>query len=378
MRNLFRIAAVAACAAACSGGSTTHSDPLTAGPGIKIDPTTQSIAIDDSKVPMMPACSAGQLVRRGASGWECSASAPDSAQLGGKPAAAYLTSDAVAANASNLEGHPASFFLPAAAQATDSAQLGGIPASGYLGVGGVAADSAKLGGAAASAYQLAANPAANALRLNGKPDTAFLAAAAQAADSAKLGGLAPSAYQLAANPATNALELGGLSPASFARKDVSGQQLLAPMFVNSGNNALTFGSSDDFGGIIGSNSQGNFHLDAQPTKGDGHIYLAWASGKGTIFGNGNRAAPAAVASIDNLGNVHANGDVTVDGNVQAGSLNGLSIFLKNGGTTTGSCDAICALSSANCISAKKSGAIAACSSLNPFSAQPTACMCADF
>src|SRR5690349_7426533 len=106
MRKLLLTAIALAAAAGCSGSQSPHNE-LTAGPGIKIDPATQAIAIDDSKVPMMPSCTTGQLVHRNGTGWECVNSAPDSAQLGGKPAAAYLTSDATAANASNLEGHPA-------------------------------------------------------------------------------------------------------------------------------------------------------------------------------------------------------------------------------------------------------------------------------
>jgi hypothetical protein len=377
-------AAVAlACATACSGGSTTsHSDPLTAGPGIRIDPATQAIGVDESKVPMMPSCAAGQIVRRGATGWECGASAPDSAQLGGKPAAAYLTTDATASNASNLEGHPASFFLGATAQAADSLKLGGADAASYLKTTGVAADSAKLGGAAASAYQRAADPAAtalNALKLNGKADTAFLAATGQAVDSARLGGVDAASYLKTTGLAADAAKLGGAPAASFTRSDVA-QTMKGPLTVTNGAVSVVL-RGDELGGVFGSNSAGNLHLDANSAKADGQIYLNWATGKGTVFGNGNLAAPDRVASIDKAGNVHAKGDLGIDGdgdfkgNVQAGSFNGFSITVRNAGSTRASCDAVCAEFKTGCLAAKRDGQMAACSSSLIIFAQPTVCAC---
>jgi len=410
MRKLLFAAVALACATACSGSATSHDDPLTAGPGIKIDSATQAIGIDDSKVPMMPSCAAGQLVGRGAAGgWECVATAPNSAQLGGKPAEAYLTSDSSAPNSSNLEGHPASFFLAAAAQAADSAQLGGIPAASYqlaaqpagdslklggvdaasyLKTTGVAADAAKLGGAPAAAYQRVADPAAtalNALKLNGKADTAFLAATGQAVDSAKLGGVDAASYLKTTGVAADAAKLGGAPAASFTRNDVA-QTMKGPLTVNNGVVSVVL-RGDELGGVFGSNSAGNLHLDANSAKSDGQIYLNWATGRGTVFGNGNLAAPDRVASIDKAGNVHAKGDLGIDGdgdfngNVQAASFNGLSIVIRNGGNTGNSCDGICGdskVGTLGCLAAKKDGVMNACSSFQPFSAPSTVCLCSKF
>ena len=73
------------------------------GNGIKVD-ASGTISIDDAIVPTGANCSTGEVLQRTASGWACTASAPDAAQLGGKPAAAYLTSGATVSNI-GLEHH---------------------------------------------------------------------------------------------------------------------------------------------------------------------------------------------------------------------------------------------------------------------------------
>jgi hypothetical protein len=135
-------------AAACS--ATSHEAggvaAIQAGPGIKVDGAT--VSIDDSTVPVAAVCAAGALVRRGASGWECVAAAPDAAMLGDRPASAYLTGDGTAANAAHLGGWPASAYVTSGwGVANDSARLGGLPASSYLTTAaGTASDSARFGG----------------------------------------------------------------------------------------------------------------------------------------------------------------------------------------------------------------------------------------
>jgi hypothetical protein len=66
---------------------------------------------------------------------------------------------------------------------------------------------------------------------------------------------------------------------------------------------LTLGDAAS-GGIGGTNSAGNLHLDSDASKSDGRIYLNYYNGKGVAFGNG---APAA---IDNAGNFNTSGIVS--------------------------------------------------------------------
>jgi hypothetical protein len=159
---------------ACSSSAPKDIDPpaVTAGTGIKIDSATETISVDDSKVPMIADCPSG-LVSRSSTGWQCVASAPDSALLAGKPASAYVTTDTTVTNASNLGGHPASYYLSTTATAANSSMLEGHHAADFLGISAQAADSAAL---------------------QGHVPTDFLAATAQAVDSAKLGGVAASTY----------------------------------------------------------------------------------------------------------------------------------------------------------------------------------------
>lgn len=47
--------------------------PLTGSEGVTVDPGTGVVALDRDKVPVLPSCAPGQVVRRGANGWECGA-----------------------------------------------------------------------------------------------------------------------------------------------------------------------------------------------------------------------------------------------------------------------------------------------------------------
>jgi hypothetical protein len=146
MRKLVSCVLLAAACSANSGDAQVAA--IQAGPGIKVDGATHTVSIDDSTVPVGLDCAAGALVRRGASGWECVATAPDAAQLGGRPASSYLTLDGTAANASHLGGWPASAYVTSGwGVANDSARLGGLPASSYVtSAAGTANDSARFGG----------------------------------------------------------------------------------------------------------------------------------------------------------------------------------------------------------------------------------------
>jgi hypothetical protein len=60
------------------------------------------------------------------------------------------------------------------------------------------------------------------------------------------------------------------------------------------------GSAVNGGGIFGTNTSGNLHLDADPQKRDGLIVLGAYSGRGVAFGNG--AGGPLVAQVDTAGN----------------------------------------------------------------------------
>ena len=124
---------------------------------------------------------------------------------------------------------------------------------------------------------------------------------------------------------------------------VSAQRIYgAPITLPSGTGSLTL-ADPTTSGIFGSNSAGNLHLDADGTKGDGHIYLNWyQGGKGVIFGNG---AQGTAASVDS------------GGNATFKTINTLTLFDKGAGDNGSvSCDTYCNGSQwgpiGTCVSAK--------------------------
>lgn len=66
-----RLAALTSIAAICGCFVEGEMPPVAAGPGVVVDPNTNQVAIDPGQVPLLPACAAGEVVRRGANGWEC-------------------------------------------------------------------------------------------------------------------------------------------------------------------------------------------------------------------------------------------------------------------------------------------------------------------
>jgi hypothetical protein len=325
-----------------------------AGTGIRIDAATDVISIDEQLVPAAGNCSAGQILERTATGWVCAAAAPDSAMLGGKTAASYLTTDGTAANATLLDGHAAASFLQANAQAADSARLEGHAAADFLGSHATAVNAALLNGHPDSDFLAAAGTAVNSALLNGHPATDFLAAAATAADSAKLGGQAASYYLPAAGTAANSAKLNGqpasyylaataiaadswklagVPAANYARLDVP-NTMRTPLSVR--DPAVGYYGELYVGDIRGGDSLGNVHVYADSAGGDGHVYLNWFDGNGVIFGNG---AKAKVAEIDG------------SGNLTASSYNGVQLAVRQ--IVLGStCVALCANTSESCVAAQ--------------------------
>jgi hypothetical protein len=245
-----RLIALLAFAIGCSNGAAPPK--LAAGAGIKIDEDTQTVSVDDAKVPMLPNCGPQQIVQRSAAGgqWTCVSAAPNAdklgtkpaedyalksgtvanaEQLGGKPAEEYALVGGTVANAAALEGHAAADFLGATAVAVDSAKLGGHlpadflaatgkavdsakleghPAADFLNVKATAADSARLGGHLPADFLAATGKAADSSKLEGHPAADFLGAKATAADSAKVGGTTPDHFVLQ-DPASHVIDLQG-------------------------------------------------------------------------------------------------------------------------------------------------------------------------
>ena len=108
---LLRYLTIAAVASACTVGVTGNIDPGSTPTGLT--------------------CVAGQVVTRGASGWQCI----DASAIGAKGATgatgATGSSDSTNTDARTLGGHDAGYFLAATATAADSAKLGGTESSGY-------------------------------------------------------------------------------------------------------------------------------------------------------------------------------------------------------------------------------------------------------
>jgi len=365
------------------------------GNGIKVD-ASGTISIDDAIVPTGANCSTGEVLQRTASGWACTASAPDAAQLGGKPAAAYLTSGATVSNASNLEGHAASYFLPTGSKAADSAMLnghpqsdflastgtavnashlnghtdadflaagatavnssavGGHPASDFLAAGGTAANSAQLNGQPASSYLSASGTAANSAKLNGQAASFYLSVKDTAANSAQLGNQPPSYYLAASATAADASMLGGVAATNYARADQAAT-MKGALTIQDANDSGTLRLGGDTAGVFGSNVAGNLHLDSDDTKSDGHIYLNWIHGNGVRFGDGGQTV---VAEMDKSGNfsaatVTSEGTITASGDVSAPSFNGLQVsLLQVTNTSLKACKDVCASSSGSCLAAK--------------------------
>lgn len=327
---------------------------LKAGTGIRIDPSSEVISVDDSVVPTGANCAAGQTLQRTATGWACSAAAPDSVMLGGKAASAYATSDGTVANALSLGGRAANEYLTTNATSYDSARLGNHPASYYLPAQGTAVNAAALNGHPDSDFLAAAGTAVNSALLNSHPDSDFLAATGTAADSSKLGGKAPSyylpatataadsaklnglaaSYYLAASAtAADSSRLGGIAAANFARSDVA-TQLRAPLTVKDSS-----GYGEIFAGSIhGGDNAGNVHVYADSAGSDGYVYLNWFGGNGVKFGNGSQSK---VAEIDG------------SGNMTAASFNGIQMSVVQSPLNTNMhCEAVCwAVSSASCMAA---------------------------
>jgi hypothetical protein len=95
-------------------------------------------------------------------------------------------------------------------------------------------------------------------------------------------------------------------------------------------NTSTVGQIATSGGIFGSNSAGNFHLDSDKAKADGRIYLNWFNGKGVVIGNGAQA-PLAIFDA-NLMNVPGLGSIGPAGPCCSGIY---TLSIGEATTTTG-------------------------------------------
>jgi hypothetical protein len=351
-----RILICALVLSACSSAPADNDPPAaTAGVGIKVDSATGAISVDTSVVPTAASCAEGQVVMRTATGWACSAAAPDAMMLGGKPAAAYATADGTIANATSLGGHSASFFLPASAKAADSARLNGRTDADFLFVAGTAANSSKLNGHPDTDFLAASGTAADSAKLGGQPASTYLSTTGTAANSMKLGGQPASAFLAASATAANSTRLGGWPAGIYARTDVEAGMAMPLTVTAADGSVLKLGGKNN--GIFGSNSAGNLHLDAASS---GQTYFNWTSGNGVVFGNGT-SSPAPVASVDSAGNVGAHSftatPVTTGGVTTGGTFNGLKIYRGLDSKPLQNCDKACILSSPSgtCVSAKRSG-----------------------
>ena len=160
--------------------------------------------------------------------------------------------------------------------------------------------------------------------------------AATATNASQLGGVAPAGYQLAtvqscgagqylsaiANGSATCAPIAGTfiqnttTQQSSANFNISGNGTLGgtlstgPVTVAGvSSTTLTLGSGS--GGIFGSNSAGNLHIDADKSKATGRLYLNYFNGNGIVFGSG---AGGSAGSIDSAGNLSVNGNAAVGGN----------------------------------------------------------------
>ena len=319
---------------------------LKAGAGIKVDPSTQAISIDPATVPMLPSCATGQFVTHTADGnWQC-------------------VTPAQVTDAQTVGGKPASYFLPATAKAADSSQLNGKADTFFLAASGKAADSSLLNGKSDASFLPATGKATDSFKLNGQTGADFL----------PVGGKAASAFTAdTAASAGNAGNLGSVPAARFLRQDPAGAPVSLPITETTGGSGFVRIGAPNGYGIQGSNSAGNFHLDADGSKTDGHIYLNWFSGKGVRFGNG---ASTEVASVDSAGSL------------KAASFNGLQIFSIYSGRvgTDHGCVSLCSDNGAVCLAAKlfpaadatPNGMTVCTTNTPPASVWSFSCYCAKF
>jgi hypothetical protein len=199
--------------------------------------------------------------------------------------------------------------------------------------------------------------APNSAKLNGHADTDFLLVSGTAANSTQLGGQPASFYLPATGTAANAAQLGGVVPAKYTRNDLASVQqgsLTIKNFNDPGTVIVGGGNT----GVYGSNAAGNLHLDADPGKADGRVYLNWFSGRGVRFGSGQNTQ---VAEIDAGGHLTAttvstSGAISSGGDVSAASFNGLQIFLTppTPAAPNLSCGNICVNNGGSCLAMRAS------------------------
>lgn len=169
MRSISALCAALAVVGCVSKG--TDIPPVTAGTGVTIDPKTQTVSVDSSKVPTLPSCAPKQVVTMSADGtWSCASAAADSQKLNGLTADNYAAAtNGVAANSAELNGLPASSY-----QERDPA-TGNVSVNGSLAVGanGSVGGDLSVGGRTIISHQFSYNcriiglvtPAPNAIIL---------------------------------------------------------------------------------------------------------------------------------------------------------------------------------------------------------------------